>query len=54
MVYLYINRPLTSPSPSPAPHFASIIRFKVVYIRGKVIPRSRIPTLEQFLYRDIR
>lgn len=43
-----------APSPSPAPHFASIIRFKVVYIRGKVIPRSRIPTLEQFLYRDIR
>lgn len=30
------------PLSSPAPHFASIIRFKVVYIRGEVILRSRI------------
>lgn len=30
------------PAPPPPLHFASIIRFKVVYTRGKVILRSRI------------
>lgn len=39
---IYQPAPPLPLSSFPAPHFASIIRFKVVYIRGEVILRSRI------------